>query len=112
LSALPAAARVLKEARRPGSPDLPERISAVPRMVKATLSGEYDGLDKGRLGLIGLAIGYIVSPIDVVPEALLWVFGIADDVGVAIWVTSVLLVETDKFLVWEGRQSTAVAPTA
>jgi hypothetical protein len=31
---------------------------------------------------------------------------------VAIWVTSVLLVETDKFLVWEGRQSTAVAPTA
>ena len=109
---LSAAMRVLRESRRAGSPGLGTRIAAVPRMIGATVSGRYPGLSRAKLLLLGASVGYIVSPIDAVPEALLLFAGVIDDVGVAMWLAGVLLIETDAFLAWEraGRVVDGEAP--
>ena len=98
---LAAAYGVLKQSRKPGSPGMGERVGAIPRMVGATLTGRYPGLSRAKLLLLTAGAGYIVSPIDAVPEAFLLLLGVVDDIGVAVWLASVLLVETDHFLAWE-----------
>lgn len=98
---LSAAARVLREARKPGSPGVGARLVAVPRMIGATLTGKYPGLSRAKLLLLGAGAGYIVSPIDAVPEAFLLAFGVVDDIGIAMWLATALLLETDQFLAWE-----------
>lgn len=94
-------ATALRIATRPGSPSLMERLSAVPRMVRATRSGEYTGISLGRLALLAAAVGYVVSPIDLMPEGLLLVFGLADDAMVVSWIAATLVRETESFLEWE-----------
>lgn len=95
------AMRVLREARRPGSPGVGARVAAIPRMIGATLTGRYPGLTRAKLLLLAAGAGYIVSPIDAVPEGLLLLLGTVDDIGLAMWLTAALLVETDNFLAWE-----------
>ena len=108
-----AVARVLRDARRPGSPGLGERFAALPRLLRAAASRRYDGLATGRLALMAVAVAYILSPVDLMPEALFWVFGVADDAAVAAWLAGAVLLETDRFLVWErtspGNASTGGA---
>jgi uncharacterized membrane protein YkvA (DUF1232 family) len=94
-------ASALRIATRPGSPSLMERLSAVPRMIRATRSGEYTGISQGRLALLAAAVGYVVSPIDLMPEGLLLVFGLADDAMVVSWIAATLVRETESFLEWE-----------
>ena len=94
-------ATALRIATRPGSPSFMERLSAVPRMVRATRSGEYTGISLGRLALLAAAVGYVVSPIDLMPEGLLLVFGLADDAMVVSWIAATLVRETESFLEWE-----------
>jgi uncharacterized membrane protein YkvA (DUF1232 family) len=87
---------------RPGSPGIMRRVGALPRMIKASLRGEYDaGL---RLLLMAAASLYIISPIDAIPELLLGVFGLIDDAFVVTWLTGALLAETERFLEWEKLQ--------
>jgi uncharacterized membrane protein YkvA (DUF1232 family) len=105
---LSAAARVLREAGKPGTPGVGARLVAVPRMIGATLTGKYPGMSRAKLLLFGAGFGYIVSPIDVVPEAFLLLAGVVDDVGVAVWLATALLVETDEFLAWERSKKNVV----
>ena len=86
----------------PGTPGLGRRIRAFPRLVKATLRGEYDG--GMRLFLMAAASLYIVSPIDVVPELFLSVFGLIDDAFVVTWLIGTLMAETERFIEWEKQQ--------
>src|SRR5262245_26097707 len=85
-----------------GGPQLGARLAALPRMLGATLTGRYDG--KGRVFGMLLAGLYIVSPIDLIPEAFFAFFGLADDAFIAIWLAGALLSETERFLVWERRR--------
>ncbi|WP_338751589.1 YkvA family protein [Janibacter alittae] len=95
-------AHALREASAtPGAPSLWARMRAVPRMVRAVRSGQYTGLTSTRLMMLLAGIGYVVSPIDLVPEGLLLVVGLVDDVLVIGWVATVLLRETEDFIVWE-----------
>ena len=66
-------AHAVGEASAPGSPSLWRRLRAVPRLVRAVRSGEYTGVSSARLMLLLAGVGYVVSPIDVVPEGLLLV---------------------------------------
>jgi uncharacterized membrane protein YkvA (DUF1232 family) len=55
------------------------------------------------------ALVYIVSPVDLVPEGLFTVFGLADDAMLVAWLASALVNDTEAFLHWErglshGRQ--------
>jgi uncharacterized membrane protein YkvA (DUF1232 family) len=91
-----------REVSRPGSPGLPSRLGALPRMVRAGMTGSYPGLTKGKLAMLGLALVYIVSPIDVVPDFLLGI-GVVDDFGVFLWLMTALLGESGRYVEWERR---------
>jgi uncharacterized membrane protein YkvA (DUF1232 family) len=99
----------VRTATRPGSPSAGERAQAVPRMVRATLSGEYTGTTRTRLLMLAAAAAYVVSPVDLVPEGLLAIFGLADDAMVVSWIAATLVNETESFLAWE-RGGRAAGP--
>lgn len=107
-AALRAVWEALTGSRRTGSPGIGLLLRAVPRMVVQGLSGRYPYLAKGRLALAALAVVYIVSPVDAVPELILPLVGLADDALVAAWLAGVLLSETDAFLNWERAQAQVV----
>lgn len=87
------------------------RVGSIPRMVRDVLTGRYDGLSKGRLLVMVLAVGYILSPIDLVPEALLTIPGLADDAAVAGWLIAALIGATTAYRHWEnGRVPTVDDP--
>jgi uncharacterized membrane protein YkvA (DUF1232 family) len=89
-----------------GGPSLGRRLAALPRMVAATATGRYDG--GLRLALMAAATVYVVSPIDAVPEAFLWVFGLADDALMVAWLAGTVLDETERFLAWEARRRSVI----
>lgn len=107
VAALRALWRVVTQSGRPGSPRLGDRLRALPRMIASALSGRYRELGAGRLALVLLALAYLVSPVDLVPELLLGVLGLADDALVALWLAGAFLVETERFLAWERARSLA-----
>ena len=87
---------------KPGTPGLGRRLGAMPRMIRATMRGEYDG--GARLAMMGFAGAYIVSPIDLVPEFFLFVLGLVDDAAVATYFAGALMDETERFLEWERQR--------
>ena len=91
---------------RPGAPGLGERMHALPRMLAAAVRGRYPDLGRGRLAMLLLAVAYLVSPVDLVPEALLGLLGLTDDAVVALWLGGAFLVETDRYLAWERTRPT------
>lgn len=103
------AVTALVRAFKPGTPGVGRRIAAVPRMIRATLRGEYDG--GGRLLTLLLTGLYIVSPIDAVPEALLLVVGLIDDAALGVYFAGALLDETERFLAWERARYRVVDGT-
>jgi uncharacterized membrane protein YkvA (DUF1232 family) len=91
---------------KPGTPGLGKRLAAIPRMIAATVRGEYDG--KNRLAMMAAAGALIVSPIDVVPEAFFLVLGLVDDAAMVAWFAGALLDETERFLEWEKERARTI----
>ncbi|WP_329107436.1 YkvA family protein [Micromonospora sp. NBC_01699] len=104
-AAFAALARALTSGSR-GGPSLGARLAALPRMIRATARGEYDG--GLRLALMAAATAYVVSPVDLAPELLLAVFGLADDALMVTWLAGSVLAETERFLLWEARRDSVV----
>ncbi|MFE9203739.1 YkvA family protein [Micromonospora sp. NPDC007230] len=104
-AAFAALARALASGAR-GGPSLGARLAALPRMIRATAKGEYDG--GLRLALMAAATAYVVSPIDLLPEIPLAVLGLADDAVMVTWLAGSVLAETERFLEWEARQSSVI----
>jgi uncharacterized membrane protein YkvA (DUF1232 family) len=100
--------RAVAQSRRPGTPGLGERLRALPRMARGSVTGRYPELSRGRVGLIVLALAYMVSPVDLVPELLLPLLGVVDDAVVALWLGGAFLAETERFLAWERQQPAVV----
>lgn len=104
-AAFTALARALATGAR-GGPSLGERLAALPRMIRATARGEYDG--GLRLAMMTAATAYVLSPLDVVPELFLTVFGLVDDAVMVTWLAGSVLAETERFLEWEARRSSVI----
>ncbi|MFI0357905.1 YkvA family protein [Actinomadura sp. 9N407] len=100
---------IYSETLEPGAPKIGERFRAVPRMLKATLRGEYKGMSYKTLGLLAVGLVYIVSPLDVIPDLLLPI-GLVDDTGVAMWLATVLVRSAGDYVKWErgGRPHVVV----
>jgi uncharacterized membrane protein YkvA (DUF1232 family) len=79
-----------------------QRVACLPGMVRDTVNGRYDGLGRGRLAMMVVALLYIVSPVDVLPEALLTLPGMMDDAAVAAWLIASLMGATTAYQVWSG----------
>ncbi len=106
-------ASAVRSGLRPGAPGVLERLRAVPRLVRATLRGEYDGASGSHLALLVAAGLYILSPLDFMPEAIFSVFGLADDAVVAAWLAAALVNDTGAFIAWErGRFAEAPRDSA
>lgn len=99
LSALRALWRAIRRGRGAG-PTLGERLSALPRLVTGAARGRYPGLGRLRLTGIVLALLYLVSPVDVLPELFLPLLGLGDDAVVALWLAGTFFDETDRYLRW------------
>jgi uncharacterized membrane protein YkvA (DUF1232 family) len=82
-----------------------QRVASLPGLVRDTASGRYDGLGRGRLAMMGLALVYIIAPIDLVPEALLTIPGLMDDAAVAAWLIATLMGATTAYRAWGGEVS-------
>lgn len=104
-AAFTALARALMSGAR-GGPSLGARLAALPRMLRATAKGEYDG--GMRVVLMTAATAYVLSPIDVIPEAFLLVAGLADDALMITWLAGSVLSETARFLEWEKERDRVV----
>lgn len=97
----------VRGALNPGGPSLGARLGAVPRMVGASLRGDYHGLGWSRLAALAAAVAYVVSPVDLMPEAFLTVLGLADDAVVVAWIVAALVSDTEDFLAWEGAAASS-----
>lgn len=86
------------------------KFQAAFRMAKLTLSGEYTGIPKGQLLMELGALVYLISPIDLIPDALPF-FGFVDDAALMLWLVRNIADQVDKFEVWEqARGTTSVNP--
>ena len=94
-------ARAVNDASRPGTPSLFARLRAIPRMIRAVRAGQYTGVSSMRLTMLLAGVGYVVSPIDLVPEGVLLALGLVDDVMVIGWIVATLVRETEEFIAWE-----------
>ena len=104
-----AALRVLLEVFRGGGAyGLAQRLGALPRLLRAALAGAYRDVDGRRAAGIVLGALYVLSPVDLVPEALLGVLGLADDALVAAWLAGAVLSEVDHYLDWEKARERVV----
>jgi uncharacterized membrane protein YkvA (DUF1232 family) len=93
--------QVWQASQQPGAPSVGELFKATPRMLGAWAGGRYRGISAGRVLAMLAAAGYLVSPIDLVPEGLFAFVGLVDDAAVAAWLAGVLLDETSRFAEWE-----------
>ncbi|MEY9215045.1 DUF1232 domain-containing protein [Thermobifida halotolerans] len=96
-----AAWKMIYESTQSGKPSVMARVRALPRMLGARMRGHYKELSTARIVLFVAALGYILSPVDFVPELFVPFLGVADDVGVAVWLAAALLGETERFINWE-----------
>lgn len=103
--------QAVKRASAPGAPSVGTRLAAVPRLVKASVSGDFDGVSPLRLAALAGAAAYLLSPVDLLPEAVLGVVGLADDAVVLAWFASALVEDTDAFLAWERTRPETVSGT-
>jgi uncharacterized membrane protein YkvA (DUF1232 family) len=101
--------RATRIAMRPGGPSMSERLWSVPRLFSSTLSGRYAGASVGRLAMMAGAVAYVISPIDLVPEGALLLFGVLDDAVVLSWLAAAIVTETESFLSWERGTAPAGA---
>ena len=104
-AAFSALAKALVSGAR-GGPSVGKRLAALPRMLRATARGQYDG--GMRVALMAAATAYVVSPIDLIPEAFFLVFGLADDAVMVAWLAGTVLAETERFLEWERQRDRVV----
>jgi uncharacterized membrane protein YkvA (DUF1232 family) len=81
-----------------GRHPLGQRLAAVLPMLRDAFTGRWSGAPRGRLlaGLAGLV--YVISPIDVLPEALLGPFGLGDDLAIAALAVAALLSSAEDWL--------------
>ena len=87
-----------------GRSSLVERLRATPAMVADVLRGRWRGVSRWRIGLSLVALLYVVSPLDVIPEMLLGPFGLGDDLAIAALAVASLFNATEQWLDDRGPQ--------
>lgn len=81
-----------------------ENLDAFMRMVQMMIKGEYKPKQKRNI-FIGLgAILYVISPIDIIPNFVLPVIGLMDDVVILGFALKYINKEVQNFLAWEDSQ--------
>ncbi|OWP62828.1 hypothetical protein CDA63_12310 [Hymenobacter amundsenii] len=88
-----------------------ETFQTLLRMVRMSISGEYQGLPTSTVvGAVAVTI-YFLSPIDLIPD-FIPVLGLLDDVALVAWFSTSIKDEMDKFMEWEDTRPTLVEDTS
>ncbi|GAA0671041.1 hypothetical protein GCM10010193_24030 [Kitasatospora atroaurantiaca] len=96
-----------RETRRPGAPGLGARVVALPRLLRDVLRHRYPGVKRGKLAaLLVLAMLYVLSPIDAVPDVIP-VLGWTDDTAVLLWFLTGLTRESGRYVQWSRAEAEA-----
>ncbi len=77
--------------------DVFERARALPGLLREVRQGTYADLPKSRPFIWALAIVYLISPIDILPD-LLPLIGVTDDAGVFVWLLTSVSTATGLYL--------------
>lgn len=77
-----------------------DKVKAFFRMISAFRKKQYKP-DLSNIVFGSLAVLYIVSPIDIIPEALFGPFGLIDDFGILMFGMKYFNKEVSNFLQWE-----------
>ncbi len=102
-SALAVLWRTARSGTRPGTPGPGARARSLPAMVSDSIGGRYRGPGRPRLAGAAAGLAYLLSPADLVPEAVLPLVGVLDDAVVAAWVAGALLTATEDYAAWRAR---------
>ncbi|WP_144282511.1 YkvA family protein [Chryseobacterium echinoideorum] len=79
------------------------KIPDIFRMVNLWRKGFYPVKSMDMI-LPLLGVLYVISPIDLVPDFIIPVVGVLDDLAVLSFTIPKLIKEVDKFLLWEAEQ--------
>jgi len=83
-----------------------DEITAMARLVRAYVKGDYRELPWESIALVIGALIYFLSPVDLIPDAIP-VAGYVDDAAVIAFVVSYLSHDVNKFQRWEASQQAA-----
>jgi uncharacterized membrane protein YkvA (DUF1232 family) len=100
----------LSHLERQGGPigELIEKFSALPRMAKAYVAGDYKKVPlQSLLSGVG-AMVYLTMENDLIDDATPWI-GYLDDAGVIAFALKVIAGDIDEFIAWEATQQGANA---
>lgn len=81
-----------------------EKVKAFFKMLGDYKNGSYKP-DNMNLFLGFAATLYIISPIDIIPEALFGPFGLIDDFGILLFGMKYFNKEVLKYLAWKGTKN-------
>ena len=80
-----------------------DKLSAILRLLKAYIFGEYKQLPWSVLFRLFTALIYFVAIVDFIPDFIFF-FGYLDDLAVISWVFASIEKELKKFEAWEEEQ--------
>ena len=79
-------------------------LTALFRLLRAHIRGDYRDIPWGSIVLVTVAIIYFVSPIDLIGDLLPGI-GLIDDAAIIAFVVAQIKADLDNFLGWEVEQS-------
>ena len=80
-----------------------QKIPAAARMIRLWRKGEYK-MKFTDILVPALALLYVISPIDIIPDFVLGI-GALDDLAILAFAIPMLMREVDKFLLWESQRN-------
>ena len=80
--------------------ELKNKLQVLIRMIKSHLSGDYRSFPISTLILIVFALGYFVTPTDLIPD-FIPALGFSDDASVVFLIVRKLSKDITQFMEWE-----------
>lgn len=81
-----------------------EKIYAFSRMIPLMIKGDYRPKKRRNLFFGVVALAYLISPIDIIPEIIFGPFGLIDDFAILFFAIRRIEKEVINFLAWEETQ--------
>ncbi len=83
--------------------ELKEKLQILIRMIQSHLSGEYRSFPVSTIILVVFALGYFITPTDLIPD-FIPALGFTDDASVVFLIVRKLNRDIKKFHEWEEQQ--------